>query len=57
MAGTGVSSLAFYLYQPISQGLYLMPFLYVSIFAYDAIYLGMVYKRYRKEKTPLLKRF
>jgi hypothetical protein len=56
MLGTGVSSLAFYLYQPISQGSFLMPFLYVSIFACDAVYTGLVYQRYKEQKIPIFKR-
>jgi hypothetical protein len=54
MLGTGVSSLAFYLYQPISQGSLLMPYLYISIFVCDLVYLALVYQRYRQEKIPLL---
>ncbi|MEW6603757.1 MAG: hypothetical protein AB1351_03590 [Thermoproteota archaeon] len=54
MLGTGVSSLAFYLYQPISQGSLLMPYLYISIFICDLAYLILIYQRYRKEKIPLL---
>ena len=45
MLGTGISSLAFYLYQPISQGSYLMPFFYLTIFICDAAYTLMVYRR------------
>jgi hypothetical protein len=45
MLGTGVSSLAFYLYQPISQDSYLMPFLYLAIFISDAAYVFLVYRR------------
>lgn len=55
MLGTGVSSLAFYLYQPISEGSFLMPFLYVSIFACDAVYTGLVYQKYKEQKIPLFK--
>ncbi|MCE8424243.1 MAG: hypothetical protein J5U17_00515 [Candidatus Methanoperedens sp.] len=47
MLGTGISSLAFYLYQPISQGSFLLPFLFVSIFVYDLIYLVIIYQKYR----------
>lgn len=50
MLGTGVSSLAFYLYQPISHGSLLMPFLYVSIFIIDAIYTGLVYQRSKEQR-------
>ncbi len=57
MLGTGVSSLAFYLYQPISKGSFLLPFIFVSIFIYDLIYLGMIYQKYREYNIPLWKRF
>ncbi len=53
MLGTGVSSLAFYLYQPISQGSLLMPFLYISIFVCDIIYLSLIYQKYREHKLPV----
>jgi FtsH-binding integral membrane protein len=45
MLGTGISSIAFYLYQPISQDSYLMPFLYLAIFISDAAYTFLVYRR------------
>lgn len=48
MAGTGISSLAFYLYQPISQGSLLMPFLYVAIFAFDGAYVVMMYNKFKE---------
>ncbi|AIF82645.1 hypothetical protein NTE_00564 [Candidatus Nitrososphaera evergladensis SR1] len=54
MLGTGVSSLAFYLYQPISHGSFLMTYLYVSIFVCDVIYTGLVYQRSRQQKISLL---
>ena len=57
MLGTGISSLAFYLYQPITQGSYLFAFLFVSIFIYDFIYFGIIYQKYREYKIPLWKRF
>ncbi len=57
MLGTGVISLAFYLYQPISKGSFLLPFIFVSIFIYDLIYLGMIYQKYREYNIPLWKRF
>ncbi len=56
MLGTGVSSLAFYFYQPISQGSFLLSFLFVSIFIYDSIYLGMIYRKYRENNIPIWKR-
>jgi hypothetical protein len=54
MLGTGVSSLAFYLYQPISQDSYLMPFLYLAIFICDVAYTVLVFQR-RATKFELKK--
>ena len=45
MAGTAISSLAFYLYQPISQGSFILPFLFISIFIYDIIYVILIYQK------------
>ena len=56
MLGTGVISLAFYLYQPISQESILLPSLYVSIFVVDVIYLILLYKKTRESKiSPWLR--
>jgi hypothetical protein len=49
MMGTAISSLAFYLYQPISQGSYILPFLFISIFIYDLIYLILIYQKSRAQ--------
>jgi hypothetical protein len=54
MLGTGVSSLAFYLYQPISQDSYLMPFLYLAILFCDVAYTVLVYQ-HRATKYELKK--
>jgi hypothetical protein len=47
MLGTGLASIAFYLYATVSEGSVLLPFLYVSIFVFDLIYLVMVWTRGR----------
>jgi hypothetical protein len=52
MLGTAISSLAFYLYQPISQGSFILPFLFISIFIYDLIYVILVYQKSREENIP-----
>lgn len=39
MLGTGLASVAFYLYSPLSQGSVLLPFLYVSIDRAAKLYL------------------
>jgi hypothetical protein len=57
MLGTGISSLAFYLYQPISQVSFILPFLFISIFIYDLIYLGIIYQKYREYDIPIWIRF
>lgn len=48
MFGTGISSLAFYLYQPISQNSLLFHFLFISIFIYDMIYVSLIYQKYKE---------
>jgi len=45
MLGTAISSLAFYLYQPISQVSFILPFLFISIFIYDLIYVVSIYHK------------
>ena len=50
MLGTGVISLAFYLYQPISQKSTLLPILYVSIFVVDMIYLILIHQKSKENK-------
>lgn len=49
LVGTALASLAFYLYVPLSAGSVLLPFLYISIFFYDLIYVVLVYARGRVE--------
>jgi hypothetical protein len=39
MLGTGLASLAFYLYSPLSEGSVLLPFLYVDILTFDLVYV------------------
>ncbi len=57
MLGTAFTSLAFYLYEPIAQGSVLLPFLFISIFAYDLIYVGLIYQKYREYAIPLWRTF
>lgn len=56
MVGTGLSSLAFYLYRPIAQDSILLQFLFVSIFIFDLIYTIGIYRKCKNSKIPL-KRF
>jgi len=55
MLGTACTSVAFYLYEPIAQGSVLLPFLFISIFVYDLIYVGLIYQKYRESAIPLLR--
>ena len=53
MLGTGMASLAVYLYSPLSEDSVLLPFLFVAIFVIDFIYLGMVaWKRFEVSREP-----
>jgi hypothetical protein len=53
MLGTAISSLAFYLYQPISQGSFILPFLFISIFIYDLIYVILIYQKSHEQNMPV----
>jgi hypothetical protein len=57
MLGTALISVAFYLYEPIAQGSILLPFLFISIFVYDLIYVGLIYQKYREYSIPFWRRF
>lgn len=52
MIGTGLSSLAFFLYRPIAQDSSLLHFLFVTIFVFDAIYTVGLYLKYKKIELP-----
>jgi hypothetical protein len=56
MIGTGLSSIAFYLYRPIAQDSILLQFLFVAIFVFDLIYTVGIYRKYKNNENPL-KRF
>jgi len=55
MLGTAISSIAFYLYQPISQQSIILPMFYVAIFVCDIIYLVLVYQKSRDANISILK--
>lgn len=56
MIGTGLSSLAFYLYKPMAQDSNLLQLLFVAILVFDLIYAIGIYQKY-KNKGMSLKRF
>jgi hypothetical protein len=53
MLGTAIISLAFYLYQPISQGSFILPFLFITIFIYDLIYVILIYHKSNVQNMPV----
>ena len=56
MIGTGLSSLAFYLYRPIAQDSNLLQLLFVAIFVFDLIYTIGIYQKCKNQGISL-KRF
>ncbi len=53
LVGTALASLAFARYTAISHHSALLPFLYVAILAYDALYVGLVYRHgHTATRTP-----
>jgi hypothetical protein len=53
MLGTAIISLAFYQYQPISQGSFILPFLFISVFIYDLIYVILIYQKCQEQNMPV----
>ena len=56
MIGTGLSSLAFYLYRPIAQDSILLQFLFIAIFVFDLIYVIGIFQKCKQFTSPV-KRF
>jgi hypothetical protein len=52
LAGTGLASLAFYLYSTLSHHSPLLQFLYVAILVYDVLYVVLVLQMRRRLPTP-----
>jgi hypothetical protein len=55
MIGTGLSSIAFYLYRPIAQDSILLQFLFIAIFVFDLIYTVGIYRKYKNSENPLIR--
>lgn len=53
MVGTGLNSLAFYMYKPMAQESYLLQFLFVTIFIFDLIYTVGIYQKCKNNKVSL----
>lgn len=57
MLGSGIISIAYYLYQPISHQTIVLPACYVSIAACDIIYTIIVYSKYKEQKISCFRSF
>ena len=55
MLGTALTSLHYYMYEPITQSSLILPSLFVSIFIFDIVYIYLVFRFYKRDKIPLLK--
>ena len=55
MIGTGLTSIYFYLFNPVTQSSVILPILFVSIFIFDLFYVILVYNSYKKNQMPILK--
>lgn len=55
MLGTGLTSIHFYLYEPVTQESVLLPILYVAIFVFDIFYVTLLFINYKKNHIPILK--
>ena len=47
MLGSGLASIAFYLYSPLSEGSVLLPFLYIATWVFDLIYAAAMIRAQR----------
>ena len=51
MIGTGLTSIHFYLYEPVSHdSLFVLPFLFASIFIFDILYVILIASKYKKKE-------
>jgi hypothetical protein len=55
MLGTGLTSLHFYLYDPVSQNSFVLPSLFILILFFDLLYVILVASSYKKNDIPILK--
>ncbi len=53
MLGTGLTSIHFYLFEPVSQSTFVLPFLFISIFFFDLLYAVLIVKQYKKNNKSI----
>jgi hypothetical protein len=55
MIGTGLISIHFYLYEPVSYSSFILPSLFVSILFFDLLYVLLLANSYKKYNTSILR--
>lgn len=55
LLGTGLTSVHFYAYEPVSHSSFVLPLLFISIFLFDLLYFMLIAKSYKKNHKSLLK--
>src|ERR671919_1742394 len=53
MLGTGLTSIHFYIFEPVYQSSIVLPFLFISIFLFDLLYTVLIVKQYTKDNKSL----
>jgi hypothetical protein len=53
MLGTGLTSIHFYLFEPVSQSSLVLPVLFISIFTFDLLYTLLILNQYKKNQKSL----
>jgi hypothetical protein len=54
MIGTGLTSIHFYLYEPVSHSSLVLPSLFVSILSFDLLYVLLLANSYKKNNVSIL---
>jgi hypothetical protein len=55
MIGTGLTSIHFYLYEPVSHSSFILPSLFVSILFFDLLYVLLLANSYKKNNVSILR--
>ena len=53
MLGTALTSIHFYLFEPVSQSSIVLPVLFISIFTFDLLYTLLILNQYKKNHKSL----
>jgi hypothetical protein len=53
MLGTGLTSIYFYLYEPVAQSSFILPLIFALIFVFDFLYVLLIASRYQSKSKRL----